>query len=59
VGKFNIFEGKRDSILLGKVNFEEVQKPEAHFLADNKLPVETLASSLTGDATQILFLGPQ
>ncbi len=45
--------------MVGQVNFEEVQKTEAHFLADNKLPVETLASSLTGDATQILFLGPQ
>jgi len=59
LGKFDIFEGKRDSLWLGKVNFEEVQKPKAHFLADNKLPVETLASSLTGDATQILFSGPQ
>jgi len=45
--------------MVGQVNFEEVQKPEAHFLADNKLPVETLVSSLTGDATQILFSGPQ
>jgi hypothetical protein len=59
LGKFDIFEGKRDSLWLGKVNFEEVQKPEAHFRADNKLPVETLASSLTGDATQTLFSGPQ
>jgi hypothetical protein len=59
LGKFDIFEGKRDQLMVGQVNFEEVQKTEAHFLADNKLPVETLASSLTGDATQILFLGPQ
>jgi hypothetical protein len=59
LGEFDIFEGKRDSLWLGKVNFEEVQKPEAHFLADNKLPVETIATSLTGDATQILFSGPQ
>jgi hypothetical protein len=45
--------------MVGQSQFRRSTNPEAHFLADNKLPVETRESSLTGDATQILFLGPQ